>query len=345
MNNFVRIGLSAALGLALTVSSAIAQQETHSDPQLLSTADLLSQPGPTFVISAQHKPTSVIMYGDMRFTNPTNITATNPIARQALVNRIGQEHPDALMLSGDVPYQGGNPNDYAVYHSETAPWRTAGLRVYPALGNHEFYGCNQAEIHRCLDNWWEAFPELDHRRWYSTLLGKRLYLIALDSDAPLVPGSDQGRWIEQQLRTLPKSVRFVLITLHHPPVSDAQIKNPENNPRPNELALVHLLDQITDTTRVRFVVSGAHTHNYERFLQNKVTYLVSGGGGAKPSSIVRTPADLYQDPSFPNFHYVKLVLKGNRLDCTMYRMVDPTSPTSTWEAKDTWSITATSRHT
>ena len=50
-----------------------------------------------------------------------------------------------------------------------------------------------------LENWWNAFPPMRNRRWYSAQLGSRVYLIALDSDTSLLPGSNQARWIEKQI--------------------------------------------------------------------------------------------------------------------------------------------------
>jgi hypothetical protein len=83
------------------------------------------------------------------------------------------------------------------------------------------------------------------------------------------------------------------------------------------------------------VIAG-HIHNYERFQQDGVTYLVSGGGGAVPYPVERTPADAYQDPSFPNYHYLKFVLAGDILNGTMYRLADPR--TTKWEIKDTFEV-------
>ncbi|MGB2887869.1 MAG: metallophosphoesterase [Candidatus Acidiferrales bacterium] len=117
-----------------------------------------------------HKPVTVIAYGDMRFTDPTNVTATDPTVRRALVARIAEEKPDAVLLNGDVPWRGGEKNEYSVYRAETTVWRTNHLRIYPALGNHEFHGC---ELQQCLENWWSAFPELRDRRWYSVALGNQ----------------------------------------------------------------------------------------------------------------------------------------------------------------------------
>ena len=67
----------------------------------------------------------------MRFTDPSNHEVTNPEARRALVTKIAAEHPDALLLSGDLPYNGATANDYVVYHSETAAWSDEKLRVFP----------------------------------------------------------------------------------------------------------------------------------------------------------------------------------------------------------------------
>jgi len=299
----------------------------------------LPQTSATFTVGEGdlHKPLTVVAYGDMRFTDPANRDATNPTARQALVARVAMEKPDAILLNGDVPWHGGDKTDYSVYQTETVAWRTNRLRVYPALGNHEFSGC---EVPQCLENWWTAFPELRDRRWYSVALGRQIYAIALDSETSLLVGSDQRQWLETQLASLSSSVRFVLITMHHPPMADVQKNlNVNHNPRPNEIALADFLKSAAATSKARFLVTAGHIHNYERFLEGDVVYLVSGGGGAHPYPVERTPSDLYQDNSFPNFHYVKLVLEGNTLKGTMYRL-DPDAATPTWQEKDTFQLRA-----
>jgi hypothetical protein len=297
-----------------------------------------NQRGPTFIVNQSdlHLPVTVIAYGDVRFTDPSDVFDTNPTVRQALVARIAQEKPDAVLLNGDVPFQGRDKNDYSVFRAETTPWRDAHLRIYPALGNHEFAGCTPQQ---CLENWWAAFPELQNRRWYSVRLGNNLYAIALDSDASLLPNSEQRLWLEAQIASLPKEILFVLIVMHHPPVADIQTKMfADHNPRPNEIALADYLKKAAVTSRARFLVSAGHIHNYERFVRDDVVYLVSGGGGAAPYPVERTPGDFYQDASFPNFHYVKLELDGDKLNGAMVRLADPHAPQ--WEIKDTFSIRA-----
>src|SRR5947209_491981 len=128
--------------------------QKHADPASLPTNGLLSEPGPTFRIDDNRlrSPLTLITYGDMRFTDPANTKATDPKVRQWLVNRIAEEHPAAVILNGDVPLAGSVQNNYQVFKAETQPWRDGGLRVFPALGNHEFVG----DPRECLENWWQA---------------------------------------------------------------------------------------------------------------------------------------------------------------------------------------------
>ena len=325
----------AGLSFAGVKASRGQVRASQSDPSKNVAADAA---GPTFSVRQEdlHVPATVVAYGDMRFTDPSNITATNPAARKALVRRIGEEHPDAVLLNGDVPWHGGDPKDYEVYQVETQIWREANLHIYPALGNHEFAEC---EVPQCLANWWATFPKLQGRRWYSVRLGRRIYAIALDSDDSLLPESEQLRWLKNQIASLPADVEFVLISMHHPPVADVQTRIlVDHNPRPNEIALAQFLKTAAATNKARFVVAAGHIHNYERFLQDDVVYLVSGGGGAQPYQVDRTSADLYQRSEFPNYHYLKFVLDGDTLRATMYRLAD--AGTEKWETKDHFDVRA-----
>jgi hypothetical protein len=65
-----------------------------------------------------------------------------------------------------------------------------------------------------------------------------------------------------------------------------------------------------------------------------VTYLVSGGGGARPYEVERTPQDLYRDKGFPNYHYIRLRLGKNDLKATMFRLADPGAAKLVWQKKD-----------
>ena len=293
--------------------------------------------GPTFSVTdeALGKHVNVIVYGDMRFHTPTNTEVANPAARKLLVDRIAEERPSAVQLTGDVPYRGSDAADYDNYRVESAPWRAAGLRVYPAMGNHELSGgAEQGQ-----ENWWTAFPELRGKRWYSVALGSRIYLIQLDTMSDLLDGSPQRVWLDAQLKDLPKSVDFVMVGLHHPPVADVQTRiEVDHNPRPNEIALRDYLTSVQPGMHAQLLVTSGHIHNYERAEVGGVTYLVSGGGGARPYEVDRTPQDVYQDKDFPNFHYVRFELGKNGMKATMFRLADAAAAKPVWQEKDHFEV-------
>jgi hypothetical protein len=280
----------------------------------------------------------VIAYGDTRFTDPGNVTATNPLARAALIARIADERPDAIIISGDVPWHGGEKDDYARFRSETDAWRLRRLSVLPALGNHEFSQCLPEA---CLENWWTAFPELRGKRWYAVEIAQNVRVIALDTVSQLTEGSEQLTWLKETVAGLPQAVEFVIVTLHHPPVADIQTRlRLDHNPRPNEIALAEYWKQASASSHARFIVVAGHIHNYERFLEDGVAYLVSGGGGAVPYEVDRTSPDLYKGIDFPNYHYVRLTIAAGKLKGEMYRLDEPAAPMPHFTMKDAFEVTA-----
>ena len=293
----------------------------------------------TFRVADASLPTPLVFvaYGDTRFTSPAETKASNPAARLALVARVAHEDPAAIFVNGDLTWH-GVPADYAEYRNETKIWRDKHLHVYPALGNHEFSGCEQAQ---CLTLWWKEFPELQGRRWYSVAIGSRVFAVALDSNASLLPGSEQRVWLENQMAALDPEVRLVFVVLHHPPLADVQtVKMLDHNPRPNEQELAGFLEVIAARSKARFIVSAGHIHNYERLERTGIVYLVSGGGGARPYEIDRTPADLYRGADFPNFHYVRFELKEKTVVGEMVRLGDSAAPApGKWEVRDRFELT------
>lgn len=311
--------------------------------------------GPTFQVADTDLPASpiFIVYGDMRFTNfrfPRN--ATSPWARRALAEKIAAEKPDALFLTGDVPYQGAELSDYHVFEHETSAWRDEHLRIYPALGNHEFYNRGYvANRERGLDNWWREFPTLKGMRWYSVELGRRTYAILLDSNfGALATGSAQRKWLDAQLSRLPDSVEYVLVLLHHGPISDymeGHTRAPEPDSPPDDLDTY--LERKQQHLHAHLLVIVGHLHNYGHIERNGVTYVVSGGGGAHPVLFHRRPDDQFKGKDLmrngeplPNYHYVKLELDPNRLKATMIRIADPRADRgrAQWQTADTFEIAA-----
>ncbi len=298
---------------------------------------------PTYVVSEikAGDDLKIVAYGDMRFTDPSNTIDTNPRARKWLVEQIAKEKPDALFVSGDLPFQGAMKADWDVYRQETAPWTAAKLRVYPTIGNHELVPTQKAG----LPNYFAEFSWLERRRWYSVQIGS-VYLIALDSNAgdashAFNPGAPQRVWLETQLAHLPPEVNFVFFLTHMPLLNDIQSEVIADLPEATELELRRYLETEAPKAHAKFVVVSGHVHNYERFEHGGISYIVSGGGGAKPYPIyARNPEDLYREPGFPNFNYVVLMVHGKQAEATMYRIADPKAASFTAEVKERFTLTA-----
>jgi len=104
------------------------------------------------------------------------------------------------------------------------------------------------------------------------------------------------------------------------------------------MAVVDLLNKEKLKSKAKFVVVAGHIHNYERFQQDGVVYLVSGGGEPRSKqSSVPQQTFIRTTPS-PTSTMVKFVFNGDTVDATMYRLAD--SSGSVWEAKDTFKVEA-----
>jgi len=279
-------------------------------------------------------PLTFIAYGDTRFTQRDGVA--NAVARRALVARMAGEKPAAIFIGGDLVYEGSNPEDYETYKMETAVWSQAKIPIFPALGNHEFRGCDM-DLNPCLVNWWRAaVPSGVHSfRWYSVTLGPKILVLLLDSDSSLKPGSEQRTWFEQQMSSADSPIEFVFVVLHYPPVRDPVFPRAKD-----EKEIARYLSSHTRLFHATVVVVGSHIHNYERFFRHDVTYLVSGGGGAKPVPVLRLFGERSKLDTAENFHYIRFSLESGHLQGTMVRF-DPERPAETaWTEPDRFEIKA-----
>jgi len=291
---------------------------------------------PRFEVPAPPAGTALtfVAYGDTRFGRRDDVV--NAVARRALVGKIATEKPAAILIGGDLVFDGSDPQDYDVYKSETQEWSKQKIAVFLALGNHEFRGCSGA-ANPCLENWWQAAKPVPLRpyRWYSVAIGSNLLALILDSDAALKPGSEQREWFERQISGLDPRIRFLLIVLHYPPVRD-----PIYPSMRDETEVSRYLSGHAGALRARVVVVGSHVHNYERYSRGAVTYLVSGGGGARPVPAVRLFGERSKLTTSVNFHYVRFVLEDERLAGTMVRFDSDDRTGNPWTEPDHFEVRA-----
>jgi hypothetical protein len=292
---------------------------------------------PTFVVPgvSPQQDLRILVYGDTRFTDPTNAKVTDPRARKWLAERVGTEHADAMLITGDVPFHGSDPRDWAVFEQEASSW-ARGSRVYPTIGNHELL----TEPRPARVNFFAAFPQLEGNGFYSVLVGN-VFIVNLNSTEPVWPVGQQADWLRGQLDHIPAQADFVIFSMHIPLIADTQSEFIANIPSPESVVLRRYLEARALTARQKFIAVYGHIHNYERFEHNGITHIISGGGGAEPYPVfLRGPEDKYRDPGFPVFNYVILTIHGKQAEGTMYKIADPNAAEYSVVAKDHFVETA-----
>lgn len=303
---------------------------------------LLMLPAPLLFAQTQsvelHSPVGIpfrfVVYGDTRFTDPTNTRAASPPVRRALVQAIAEADPAFISVGGDIAYNGDNADDWKVWDSETEIWRQRRIAVYPALGNHDLHGDQTV----ALANYFHRFPALENNRYYSVRAANTLMLV-LDSSLDETSGP-QGEWLTKKLDSVPSDVDFVFLVLHHPPYTASSDNTPGggHSARHPEHLLARVLEEHQGRSHARFVVFSGHVHNYEHQEHNGVTYFVTGGGGARPYPIERTPDDPLSGKSV-NYHYLLVEVDRGHLKITMHRL-DLTSGAAVWTQPDSVAISA-----
>jgi hypothetical protein len=300
------------IGLFLSVTPGWGQQPAGFPPRAV-----VANAGAEAALEvAVNGPFQFVAYGDIRFTNPANVAPSNAEVRRALVSQIASLNPRFILVSGDLVLQGDNPADWAIWDAETKPWADAKLPVFPTIGNHELYKDPTAG----LRNYFQRFPELKNSRYYSVRAGNTLTLI-LDSSQDETTGA-QGQWLASQLDHLPNDVAFVFFMLHHPPYTNSKegfLGGGGHTARASEQALAKMLEERQLKTRPHFIVFSGHVHNYERYEHHGVTYIVTGGGGATPYSILRKPGDGYRQTG-PTYHYCVVRVNGTKLELDMMKL-------------------------
>jgi len=286
---------------------------------------------PDIVLSTPVHPVTFAGYGDMRFTNPADTRHSNAAVREAEIARIAQEQPAFVVITGDLVLTGADAQDWKVFDAETVPLRQAGIELLPALGNHDVRG----GAGHALENYFQRFPRLAGRRWYSVRSGNVLVFV-LDSNSTDAPGSRQWQWLEQGLEALPRDIDFVLVALHHPPLTYSHDKmfGGGHSVRSQEEQLASLLERHQKSMRARIIVLAGHVHNYERYEHGGVAYIVSGGGGATPYNVQRSAGDFYRDPG-PTYHICNFTVDHRELRFEMLKLTfDGTE--ARWAVRDSF---------
>jgi 3',5'-cyclic AMP phosphodiesterase CpdA len=165
----------------------------------------------------------------------------------------------ALVTTGDNIYPDGDPENFEEAWREPYGWvKRADVDVVASLGNHDVEGGESDEVMNLL-----GIPH----HWYRKRIGNAELFVL---DANRVGDSGQTRWLERALRKS-RSV-WQIAVFHQPAFSCSKHGTTE--------AVVRTWVPLFEKHGVDLVLNG-HDHNYQRFLWDGITYVVTGGGGAQ----------------------------------------------------------------
>lgn len=199
-------------------------------------------------------------------------------ATAALLDRL----PGPILVLGDLAYWEGTAEEFNDCYDRS--WGRHKARSYPVAGNHEYRSPEAAPY---FDYWGERTGE-DGKGYYSFDLDA-WHIIALNSNIPAGPGSEQEVWLRRDLAAT--EADCILAYWHHPRFSSGR-----NRDQLETQALYRALYEAGAS-----VVLAGHDHNYERFApmdpEGKLdpdrglrSFVVgTGGGQLKPATIQDPP--------------------------------------------------------
>ena len=220
----------------------------------------------------------------------------------AVAQQLASWKPHLMLHTGDVVYSRGeqenyNPRFFGPYQNtlRSAP-------IFPSIGNHD-----TGNINVYLENFILPSSGSGTERYYSFNYGP-IHFVALDSNLPYDPSSEQFSWLEADLDGTHN--HWVIIYFHHPAFSSSHHGNTNT--------VISSLVPLFERCRVDLVLNG-HDHNYERFAPINLTgvqkrgvrYIVTGGGGRKLYS-----QTIEQEESkffLSQYHFLTLRIRARQL--------------------------------
>ena len=254
---------------------------------------------------------------------------------EGLIDGIIRAKPAFAVDVGDVVFQSRLDQFATVKKLVLDPLARAGIRLYPAIGNHDF---------PVQPHWFEFWEPPADKPYYSLEYGNSRFII-LDTNrafldecgrsedlefapgseeyaiqtqsASFQPGSAQYEWL---VRELESRSRHVFVFFHEPAFSFGGHES--------SLAIQRVLCPLFERYRVTAAFSG-HAHGYERFLplrvelssgapvavpdeRDGVVYIVTAGGGLPIYDIV---PDATHAAIAEAFHFVRVTVHGDTVSC------------------------------
>ncbi len=322
----VRIGIAVfaagllGTGLFITNDTLIALHENET--KKIPSYDGFSEINP----SKNH----FILVGDTQSTSRWEFwRERNDRERKSIIDEIAKYDPAFVIHLGDLTTRGSSEKHWQEFDDMHREFPKKKIPYFPILGNHEFYGNDK----KALQNYFERFPHLHQRRWYS-FTWNNVAMVMVDSNFSALTKEQiegQSQWYLNELEKFEKNteIDFIIVCCHEPPFTNSRVVSP------NEKVKVYFADPFLRFQKTRLFFSG-HNHSYERFQMGDKHFIVSGGGGGPRHKVIIDPRkrryqDLFSGPELRFFHFCEiesgndtLVFKVLRLESDeTFTVVDP----------------------
>lgn len=192
--------------------------------------------------------------------------------RQKIFRSIADENPGALLILGDLVFQGDSPSQWDAFHQYAKQIRFKRIPIFPVLGNHDYFGND----HIALGLFFNQFPHLRNKQWYS-FQKSGVGFILLNSNFDKLDDVQikaQDDWFRRELIGFERNseISSIVVSCHHPPHTHSTIVDGDVQVREK------FLEPFLSTRKGAFFFSG-HSHSYEHFERDGKHIIVSGGGG------------------------------------------------------------------
>ncbi len=253
----------------------------------------------------------------------------NDRERKLIIDEITKREPAFVTHLGDLRTRGSSEKHWQEFDDMHKEFREKKIPYFPILGNHELHGNDK----KALQNYFEHFPYLDRRRWYS-FIWKNVGLILVDSNFSALTKQqieEQSHWYLDEFEKLEKNteIDFIIVCCHEPPFTNSRVVSD------NEKVKAYFAGPFLRFQKTRLFFSG-HSHSYERFQMDGKFFVVSGGEGGPRHKIIIDPRrqrhqDLFSGPEIRFFHFCEiescndnLVFKVLRLESDRtFAVIDP----------------------
>lgn len=276
--------------------------------------------------------------------------------------------------TGDLVYCGYCGPDWVLFDQIFLSRLKQRDRFWPAIGNHEtpYTAQDRATLtprRPCLKFFHRAFPNLvtpekvcRHTYWTTRQNAAFIFLCTGGRTmggpkgsyrCPVVSVEAQVAWLRKVVSWVARRKRFdhVFVTWHVPPITCSKDRV-SVGARKFGRAVIDLARKYRGR-RLAFTVFNGHEHVTEAFFQDRVLFLVAGGGGAPQSTRTRTchcgpqlAARLVGPPEYRwcaskrrdrvrpvAVNYFIFTVNGRRLTMTEHRIVDPGFPSKGFKAR------------